>query len=180
MTVFEYKVIPAPVRGLKAKGIKGTPERFANALQTVMNELGAVGWDYQRMDTLPVEERVGLTGKTTKFQNMLVFRRAVEVEVERASDVAALIEDQSEILEKNSDITQTAPATDVMVHASPTVDPAAANEPIGDAPQAPVGAADKRVNDTLGSAFVFPWNKRTSAGSKPKERGKVADISAES
>ena len=41
MTGFEYKVVPAPMRGLKGKGIKGTPARFANALQSVMNELGA-------------------------------------------------------------------------------------------------------------------------------------------
>jgi hypothetical protein len=50
MTGFEYKVIPAPLRGLKGKGIKGTPARFANALQLVMNDLGAQGWEYQRKD----------------------------------------------------------------------------------------------------------------------------------
>jgi len=32
-----------------------------------------------RADTLPVEERVGLTGRTTTFQHMLVFRRALAV-----------------------------------------------------------------------------------------------------
>ncbi len=42
-----------------------------------MNAMGADGWEYQRTDTLPCEERVGLTGRTTVFQNMLVFRRAV-------------------------------------------------------------------------------------------------------
>ena len=78
MAIFEYKVVPAPTRGVKAKGVKGTAARFAHALQDVMNELGAQGWEYQRTDTLPVEERQGLTGKTSSFQNMLVFRRVVE------------------------------------------------------------------------------------------------------
>ena len=75
--MFEYKVVPAPTRGLKAKGVKSTSDRFANALETVMNDLGAQGWEYQRTDTLPVEERKGLTGKSKSFQNMLVFRRAL-------------------------------------------------------------------------------------------------------
>lgn len=82
MSVFEYKVVPAPKRGLKAKGVKGNEARFANALQTVMNEYGADGWEYQRTDTLPSEERSGLTGRATVYQNMLVFRRAVLAAVE--------------------------------------------------------------------------------------------------
>ncbi len=77
MAVYEYKVVPAPEKGLKGKGVKGPRERFANALQTVMNRLGADGWEYLRTDTLPSEERSGLTGSTTIYQNMLVFRRVV-------------------------------------------------------------------------------------------------------
>ncbi|MFQ1699798.1 DUF4177 domain-containing protein [Loktanella agnita] len=73
---YEYKVVPAPVRGLKGKGVRSTEDRFANALETAMNELAADGWEYIRADTLPCEQREGLVGKTTVFQNMLVFRRA--------------------------------------------------------------------------------------------------------
>jgi hypothetical protein len=72
---YEYKVVPAPVRGLKAKGLKTTEDRFAKALETTMNELAAGGWEYIRADTLPCEQREGIMGKTTVFQNMLVFRR---------------------------------------------------------------------------------------------------------
>lgn len=75
MQRFEYKVIPAPKRGEKARGVKSTEDRFAHALTSLMNELGADGWDYVRADALPCEERVGLTGTKTTFQNMLVFRR---------------------------------------------------------------------------------------------------------
>lgn len=77
MQQFEYKVVPAPVRGEKVKGARRTPERFAHALGALMNQLARDGWEYLRADTLPCEERTGLTGKTTTFQNMLVFRRAL-------------------------------------------------------------------------------------------------------
>lgn len=77
MQRFEYKVVPAPKRGEKARGLKSTEERFAHALSQVMNTLGADGWDYVRADTLPCDERSGLTGTKTTFQNMLVFRRTL-------------------------------------------------------------------------------------------------------
>ncbi|MBM1219458.1 DUF4177 domain-containing protein [Ponticoccus sp. SC2-23] len=80
MQRYEYKVVPAPRRGKKGKGIKGTEAQFANALSHLMNEAAAEGWEYQRTDSLPCEERQGLTGRTTVFQNMLVFRRPVEAE----------------------------------------------------------------------------------------------------
>ncbi len=83
---FEYKVVPAPSRGLKAKGLKTAEDRFANALQTSINEHASSGWEYVRADTLPCEQREGLMGKTTVYQNMLVFRRS---KAEEPSLVAA-------------------------------------------------------------------------------------------
>ena len=77
MTRFEYKVVPAPRRGEKAPGARTTPERFAGVLTRVINDLAAEGWEYLRADTLPCDERAGLTGTATHFQNMLVFRRAL-------------------------------------------------------------------------------------------------------
>ena len=77
MQQFEYKVVPAPRRGEKTKTARTTPDRFAHALTLLMNDLGRDGWDYIRADTLPCDERIGLTGRTTTFQNMLVFRRAL-------------------------------------------------------------------------------------------------------
>lgn len=81
MQRYEYRVVPAPTKGEKAKGAKTTPDRFAVALMNVMNGLGAEGWEYVRADTLPCQERVGLTGSKTVFQNMLVFRRPIAEEV---------------------------------------------------------------------------------------------------
>ncbi len=79
MPRYEFKVIPAPRRGEKARGVKTTEERFALALSNVMNVMGNDGWDYVRADTLPVDERVGFTGTKTSFHNMLVFRRELDV-----------------------------------------------------------------------------------------------------
>ena len=79
MAGYAYRVIPAPRRGLKGKGVgSGNDERFAHALEVTMNEMGRAGWDYVRADTLPSEERQGLTGRTTVYQNMLVFRRVLD------------------------------------------------------------------------------------------------------
>ena len=83
---FEYKVIPAPTRGQKGKGIKGPEGRFANALEREMNRLAAEGWEYVRADTLPSEERSGLTGSTTSYRSVLVFRRALAAQAGVASE----------------------------------------------------------------------------------------------
>ncbi len=89
MQTFEYKVIPAPTRGDKARGVKATPDRFALTLTLLMNEMGRGGWDYLRADTLPCEERVGLTGSKTTYQNMLVFRRAIDAQTTAEPDAPA-------------------------------------------------------------------------------------------
>lgn len=162
MPNFEYKVVPAPTRGLKAKGVKGTQARFANALQTVMNDLGADGWEYQRTDTLPVEERQGLTGKTTNFQNMLVFRRVLEdVEVE-APVVAALIEDQSEDVIEPVEENVAAQAEHNETDAEPMLSDV--EDEI-----APETSADERVNETLTSNFAFSWAKRQASPNARKD-----------
>ncbi len=81
MSKFEYIVVPAPTKGLKAKGLRSPEARFAHALATAMNTLGKDGWDYVRADTLPAEERQGLTKTRTVYHNMLVFRRPVAEDV---------------------------------------------------------------------------------------------------
>ncbi len=85
MAQYEYRVIPAPTKGQKAQGVKGAEARYAFAIEDLMNRMGADGWEYQRSDTLPMEVREGLTGTTTKFQTLLVFRRATGVEATKAA-----------------------------------------------------------------------------------------------
>jgi hypothetical protein len=76
MQKYEYKVVPAPNRGEKAPGVKTAPDRFAHALTSVMNTMACDGWEYLRADTLPSEERSGLTKRTTVYHSVLVFRRS--------------------------------------------------------------------------------------------------------
>jgi len=82
MQRYEYKVVPAPKKAGKIKGLRGTDAKFAASLAEIMNQFGADGWEYQRTDTLPCEVRQGLTGRTTTFQTMLVFRREINAVAE--------------------------------------------------------------------------------------------------
>ena len=96
MIRYEYKVVPAPDKSLKIKGIKANADRFAHTLETLMNEVGADGWEYVRADTLPVTERAGLTSSQTVYRNVLVFRRPLEEEVAEPAPEPVLIEAQPE------------------------------------------------------------------------------------
>ncbi|MCM2560725.1 DUF4177 domain-containing protein [Lutimaribacter sp. EGI FJ00015] len=91
----EYKVIPAPKKGIKAPGVKGVEARFSHAIQQVMNDHAAEGWEFLRSETLPSEERQGLTSSHTVFRSVLVFRRP------RAGDVSDF---SPEVLEDHSDM----------------------------------------------------------------------------
>lgn len=71
---YEYKIVPAPEKGEKVKGASAEA-RFAAAVERVLNDMGARGWEYQRTDTLPATERAGLSGSETVWRNLLVFRR---------------------------------------------------------------------------------------------------------
>ena len=75
MQRYEYRVISAPRKGEKGRGLKTVEERFAFTMTNLMNKMGADGWEYQRADALPCDERVGLTGSKTTYQSLLVFRR---------------------------------------------------------------------------------------------------------
>ncbi len=89
--MYEYKVVPAPKRGLKSRGVRGTEARFANALEKIMNDHAQSGWEYQRADTLPAEEREGLMGRATVYQNLLVFRRTIVEDLQVETPAAAVV-----------------------------------------------------------------------------------------
>lgn len=77
MTAYEYNVIPAPNRGEKDKDAKTPSDRYAIALAAELNRMAQDGWEYIRADVLPSEERTGLTGRSTVYHNLLVFRRLI-------------------------------------------------------------------------------------------------------
>ncbi|MDV7141961.1 hypothetical protein R3X27_04615 [Tropicimonas sp. TH_r6] len=125
MPIYEYKVMPAPEKGRKGKGVKGPRERFANALETLMNELGAEGWEYLRADTLPNEERSGLTGSSTTYQNMLVFRREkASAETHPVSTLSIHPQEAASAADAGADAAPRAPEAPAAPHAGETEKPA--------------------------------------------------------
>lgn len=75
MAKFEYKVIPAPIRGEKLKGVKQPGVRFAQTVEGVLNMMAEDGWEFVRSEMLPSEERSGLSRTTKEWRNLLIFRR---------------------------------------------------------------------------------------------------------
>ncbi|WP_417743499.1 hypothetical protein [Salipiger sp.] len=86
MTQYQYKVVPAPAKGEKAPGVKAAEDRFARAIERLMNEMAADGWEFQRAELLPSEERSGLTSSQTVWRNLLVFRRPAAVSTIEATE----------------------------------------------------------------------------------------------
>ena len=125
MTAYQYRVIPAPTKGRKAPGVKGAEARFAHGLQEVINEAAAEGWEYQRSDILPSEERQGLTSSHTVYRSVLVFRRPAAA--------TATPEDNPAATEVAPDI---APAEPPEAQA-PQEDPAESETPEGTPPSRP-------------------------------------------
>lgn len=121
MPKFEYHVVPAPKKASKVKGVKGTDNRFAAELARLMNELGSEGWEYQRTDTLPVEERVGLTGRTTTYQNMLVFRRELQVPVEEPLEAPVAQDPEPVVQFRREPVEETSPPKEVAAPQTPEV-----------------------------------------------------------
>ncbi len=126
--IFEYKVVLAPKRPSRVKGLKRGEDKFAASLAQMMNKYAADGWEYQRTDTLPVESRSGLASKTTTFQNMLVFRRPVEVAQTEGTDLdEAEVEVHTALEEEPAYEEQ--PALDIEPAAATYEQPAAYEQP---------------------------------------------------
>ena len=78
MARYEYKVVPAPSKAGKVKDVKTAEGRFARTVEDVLNDMGRQGWEFQRAELLPSEERHGITRTaTTNWRNVLVFRREI-------------------------------------------------------------------------------------------------------
>ena len=75
--MYEYKVVPAPTRAGKIKGLKTTAERFAHSLAERINAEAAGGWRFLRTESLACEERRGLTGTSRSTQTVMIFARAL-------------------------------------------------------------------------------------------------------
>lgn len=115
MTNFEYKTICAPRKPLKFKGVKDQDERYARTLTDVINAQSADGWEYFRAESLPVDEKTGMMGKTAeKYLSLLIFRREnIETYEEPAFSPADPVMLRSPVLdgEESADVGSLGPAT---------------------------------------------------------------------
>ena len=128
MSNYEYRVVAAPRKGKSGKGVKGGPAKFANAISGLINEMAAEGWDYLRADTLPCEERQGLTSKTVKYHSMLVFRRALADEVAPEEEPLALEHHEDEEEPERDETPEDAPETEDPDAEKPTAEDPAIEE----------------------------------------------------
>lgn len=80
MAEYEYKVVTAPRKAGRAKGVRGQDEKYAYTLGELMNKMAADGWQYLRAESLPVDKKAGMMGKTNeKYLSLLVFQRRTDV-----------------------------------------------------------------------------------------------------
>ncbi|MBU3031451.1 DUF4177 domain-containing protein [Paracoccus marinaquae] len=136
---YEYTAIPAPLRGEKAREARTPGDRYALALTAELNRMAADGWEYMRADVLPAEERSGLTGRSTVYHNLLIFRRASGAATPGGAQPAAA---------------DTAPpATAARDEAPlPPADPAPRREAAARDEEAPAPAADRAEPVTTGGS----------------------------
>ena len=96
---------------------------------------------------------------------MLVFRRVVDLAKVETPEVAALIEDQTEVLEDAPNVED---VKDEIAAVAETDAPfeEEANVESSDAPAETEMSLDAKdpVSETLKAPFAFPWNKRRAAG----------------
>ncbi|MBI1171993.1 DUF4177 domain-containing protein [bacterium] len=140
MQRYEYRVMPAPRKGEKGRGLKSAEERFAFAMTNLMNKMGVEGWEYQRADALPHDERVGLTGSKTTYQSLLVFRRPL---AETPCEFVETTPDPQRLLAKPPEERVEEPAEEPLVARSPAQSLTASlmPKPMLGAARAPSGAA---------------------------------------
>ncbi|MCB1368181.1 MAG: hypothetical protein KDK00_10495 [Rhodobacteraceae bacterium] len=77
MAQYEYKVVAAPRKTRAFKGVRSHEDQFAHVLAEVMNQMASEAWEYLRAESLPCEERTGLTSRVESYQSVLVFRRRI-------------------------------------------------------------------------------------------------------
>ena len=154
--MFEYKVVPAPAKGTKAKGVKTPQGRFAVTIEQLLNDMGAEGWEFQRAELLPSEERSGLTGSTTNWRNVMVFRRPIAVEVEEVEEPEQEVEQELE---------QTSHAPDgEQNYARDVIRTAIAGDPHAEEGATPVpGAGAREMSADNGVEELSPVSGMTSA-----------------
>ncbi len=103
MARYEYKVVAAPRKAKAFKGVRSHEDQFASVLAETMNLLAREDWEYLRAESLPCEEKTGITSRVEGYQSVLVFRRKIvadkkffEVPPTRQIELHEVTEDKTE------------------------------------------------------------------------------------
>lgn len=156
--MYEYKVVPAPQRAEKVKGLKTTADRFAHTLAERINAEAAGGWEFLRTETLTCEERRGFTGTRTTTQTVMIFARSLgQVRPDAGAALAAAqgvahAEDHGHPEADGADWDHE-PAPHGWDHAQPRAEPAP--ERSWDAPTAPAPHAGRRQEPLFRSGAIL-------------------------
>lgn len=78
MAEYEYRCVAAPRKPKPVKGARSSEDQFAGGLAEVMNQMAIEDWEYLRAESLPCEEKTGLTSRVVSYQSVLVFRRRIK------------------------------------------------------------------------------------------------------
>lgn len=133
---YEYKCVGAPERAKRRRGAKTRSDRVAAAMQDVIAAESKDGWEYQRTDLIPMEEKAGLLSRSHEVHRaVLVFRRALAGAQPVAAPVAAPAATPEPM----------APEPSVK-----TKEPELAPEPAPEAPEEPIRLAADRNEGTGG------------------------------
>lgn len=73
---YDYKCVAAPEKARRRRGAKTRTDRVALAMEDILKAEAKGGWEYQRTDLIPVEEKSGWFGRQHDVHRaVLVFRK---------------------------------------------------------------------------------------------------------
>lgn len=136
----EWKVIPAPRSVRRQRGERDGAEAAARALAEVLAAEAARGWEFHRVETLPVEERGGLFGgRRNAVHALLIFRRGRSTPATAADAPPQMAADPDRAF-----AAALAPRPRPVPEAEPPLRAAPKPQPASDAPSGPrLGPADR-------------------------------------
>lgn len=75
MSVYEFKLVPAPLRPVQKKVRSSAEDGFCVTLTEMVNDMAADGWEYVRCESLPGPSRGWKFWKPREERQVFVFRR---------------------------------------------------------------------------------------------------------
>ena len=137
---YEYKCVGAPERTKRKRGAKTRSDRVAAAMQEIIAAQSTDGWEYQRTDLVPMEEKSGLFSRSHEVHRaVLVFRRPLSGATAVAAPVVTTPAAEPVAAPVAAPVPEPAPPTP-----APEPTPVVEEEPIrlaADADEAPSSAA---------------------------------------